>query len=142
MLLLLSQKFIVCVQLGKFVNLIQNSLEIICKSVFFPRIIQGTMGGHGWGMAYGHIKAVDIFPFPHQRNIHTEGLQGRHALSMLGRTLHWSFYKNLVVINVLTFSRASRQLHRLKRHLYLLKFLLNGKLELLKGCAGVKGQVS
>ena len=53
-------------------------------SVFSPRIIQGMMGGRGWGMAYGHIKAFDLFPFPHQRKICTEGLQGRHAL---GRTL-------------------------------------------------------
>ena len=45
------------------------------------------MGGRGWGTAYGHIKAFDLFPFPHQRKICTEGLQGRHALSMLGRTL-------------------------------------------------------
>ena len=44
-------------------------------------------GGRGWGMAYGHIKAFDLFPFPHQRKICTEGLQGRHVLSMLGRTL-------------------------------------------------------
>ena len=45
------------------------------------------MGGCGLGVACGHIKAFGLFPFPHQRKICTEGLQGRHALSMLGRTL-------------------------------------------------------
>lgn len=45
------------------------------------------MGGHGWGVACDHIKALGLFPFPHQRKIFTESLQGRHALSMLGRTL-------------------------------------------------------
>ena len=47
------------------------------------------MGGHGWGVAYGHIKASSLFPFPHQRKICTEGLLGRYALSMLGRTLKY-----------------------------------------------------
>ena len=41
------------------------------------------MGGHGLGVAYGHIKAFGLFPFPHQRKVCVEGLQGRHALSML-----------------------------------------------------------
>ena len=55
--------------------------------MFSPRIIQGMMGGRGLGMACGHIKAFVLFPFSHQRKISAEGLQGRHALSMLGRTL-------------------------------------------------------
>ena len=45
------------------------------------------MGRHGLGVVCGHIEAFGLFPFPHQRKICTEGLQGRHALSMLGRTL-------------------------------------------------------
>ena len=56
-------------------------------AVFSPRIIQGMSGGRGLGVACGHIKAFGLFPFPHQRRICSEGLQGRHALSMLGRTL-------------------------------------------------------
>ena len=56
-------------------------------SVFSPRIIQGMTGGRGLGVACGHIKAFGLFPSPHQRKICSEGLQGRHALSMLGRTL-------------------------------------------------------
>ena len=55
--------------------------------MFSPRIIQGMSGGRGLGVACGHIKAFGLFPFPHQRRICSEGLQGRHALSMLGRTL-------------------------------------------------------
>ena len=48
------------------------------------------VGGYGLGVAYMYdqIKAFGIFPFPRQRNIYAEVLQGRHALSMLGRTLH------------------------------------------------------
>ena len=45
-------------------------------SVFSPRIIQGMTGGHGLGVACGHIKALGLFPFPHQRKICAEGLQG------------------------------------------------------------------
>ena len=45
------------------------------------------VGGRGLGVARGHIKAFGLFPFPHQTKIYSEGLQGRHALSMLGRTL-------------------------------------------------------
>ena len=50
-------------------------------------IIQGMMGGHNLSMACGHITAFGLFPFPHQRKICAEGSQGRHALSILGRTL-------------------------------------------------------
>ena len=60
---------------------------LLMMAVFSPRIIRGMTGGHSWGMAYGHNKAFDLFPFPHQRKICSEGLQGRHTLSMLGRTL-------------------------------------------------------
>ena len=45
------------------------------------------MGGHGLGVVCGHIEAFGLFPFPHQRKISAEGLQGQHALSMLGRIL-------------------------------------------------------
>ena len=64
--------------------------ESLCYNtytVFSPRIIQAVMGGHGLGVACGHIKAFGLFPFPHQRSICAEGLQGRHALNTLGRTL-------------------------------------------------------
>ena len=44
-------------------------------------------GGHGLGGAHGHIKAHGFSLFPHQRKPCTEGLLGRHALDMLGRTL-------------------------------------------------------
>ena len=46
--------------------------------------------GRAWfgrGFNGGHIEAFGLFPFPHQRKISAEGLQGRHALSMLGRIL-------------------------------------------------------
>ena len=45
------------------------------------------MGGHGLGGACGHIKALQLSPVPHHRNVSTEGLQGQHALHMLGTTL-------------------------------------------------------
>ena len=47
------------------------------------------MEGHGWGRVYGRIKAFCFlpFPFPHQGKFCPEGLQGRHAFSMPGRTL-------------------------------------------------------
>ena len=45
------------------------------------------MGGHSLGGACGHIKAHGLSLFPHQRKLCTEGLLGRHALGMLGRTL-------------------------------------------------------
>ena len=47
----------------------------------------GGGGGHGLGMVCGHIEAFGLFPFPHQGKICAEGLQGRHALSMLGKIL-------------------------------------------------------
>jgi hypothetical protein len=53
-------------------------------TVFSTSIIQSMMGGHGLGGAYGHFKAFEL---PCQRNFCTEGLLGRHALCMLGRTL-------------------------------------------------------
>ena len=44
--------------------------------------------GQAWlGRVCGHIKAFEFLPFPHQRKIYTEGLLGRYALCMLGRTL-------------------------------------------------------
>ena len=45
------------------------------------------MGGPCLGVVCGHIEAFGLFPFPRQRKISAEGLQGRHALSMLGRIL-------------------------------------------------------
>ena len=56
-------------------------------SVFSPGMFQGMSAVYGWGMACGHIKDLGLLPFPHQRKICTQGLLGRHALSMLGRTL-------------------------------------------------------
>ena len=41
----------------------------------------------GTGGACGHIKVHRLSLFPHQREFCTEGLLGRHALGMLGRTL-------------------------------------------------------
>ena len=64
----------------------QRPVESQC-TVFSPRLIQSMVGGRGLGVACGHIKAFGLFPFPHQTNVCSEGLQGRHALSMLGRTL-------------------------------------------------------
>ena len=61
--------------------------RLFTNTVSSPRIVQGMMGGHGLGMVCGHIEAFGLFPFPHQRKISAEGLQGRHALSMLGRIL-------------------------------------------------------
>ena len=34
------------------------------------------MGGHGSGVACSHIEAFGLFPFPHQRKVCAEGLQG------------------------------------------------------------------
>ena len=69
--------------------------HVICSS-FSPRIIRGIMGGHGLGVACDHIKVLGVFPFPHQRKICPEGLQGWLALSVLGRTLihvyNWHYY--------------------------------------------------
>ena len=45
------------------------------------------VGGHGVGGACSHIKEFGLIPFPRQREFGTEGLLGRHALGMLGRTL-------------------------------------------------------
>ena len=56
-------------------------------SVFSPSKIQGTTVGHTLGGGCGHIKAFGISLFTHQRKFCTEGLLGRHALCMLGRTL-------------------------------------------------------
>jgi hypothetical protein len=39
------------------------------------------------GGACGHNKAYGLPLFPHQKELRTEGLLGRHALGMLGRTL-------------------------------------------------------
>ena len=61
--------------------------RLFTNTVFSPRKIQGMMGELGLGVVSGHIEAFGLFPFPHQRKISAEGLQGRHALSMLGRIL-------------------------------------------------------
>ena len=61
-------------------------------SVFSPRMIQDMVGGRGLGVVCGHIKAFGLFPFPHQTKMCSEGLQGRYALSMLGRTLYFYMY--------------------------------------------------
>ena len=42
-------------------------------------------GGHSLGGACGHIKAHGLFAY--QRKFCIEGLWGRHALGMIGRTL-------------------------------------------------------
>ena len=56
------------------------------------------------GMACGHIKAFSLFPFPYQRKICTEGLQGRHAVNMLERTLSLYFSSVYVCLhhNIIT----------------------------------------
>ena len=45
------------------------------------------MGGHSLSGACGHSKTYEISLFPHQRKLSSEGLLGRHALGLLGRTL-------------------------------------------------------
>ena len=45
-------------------------------------------GGHSLGGASDHNKAHGLSLFPHQRKLCIEGLLGRHALGMLGRTLY------------------------------------------------------
>ena len=52
--------------------------------VFSLRLSQGIMGGRG---LWSH-QSVWPLSFPHQRSICAEGLQGRHALSMLGYNIH------------------------------------------------------
>ena len=37
-------------------------------------------GGQDLGGATGYIKAITLFPFPHQRKVFKEGLLDRHAL--------------------------------------------------------------
>ena len=61
--------------------------KVYTFTVFSPSKIQGMRGGHDLGGACSHIKALGFSPFPHQKKVCTEGLLGRHALSMLGRTL-------------------------------------------------------
>jgi hypothetical protein len=56
-------------------------------TVMSPSKIQGTTVGHSLGGACGHIKAFGLSLFPHQRKFCIDGLLGRHALGMLGRTL-------------------------------------------------------
>ena len=34
------------------------------------------MGGHGLDVACSHIETFGLFPFPHQRKVCAEGLQG------------------------------------------------------------------
>ena len=55
--------------------------------VYSPRKIQSLLGEHDLGMACGHIKAFGIFPFHIKAKSLFEGLLGRHALRILGRTL-------------------------------------------------------
>ena len=57
------------------------------NTVFSPSKIQGMTRGHSLGGACGHIKAHRLSLLPHQRKLCAEGLLGRHALGMLGRTL-------------------------------------------------------
>ena len=47
------------------------------------------MGGQNLGGARGHSKTYmyELSLFSHQRKLCSEGLLGRHALGMLGRTL-------------------------------------------------------
>ena len=53
-------------------------------------MIQGMVGGRGLGVACGHIKAFDLFLFPHQTKICSEGLQGRHTFKYAGEnTDYW-----------------------------------------------------
>ena len=46
-------------------------------AVFSPRLSQGMLGGRGLGVVCRHIKAFGLIPFPHQRSISAEGLQGQ-----------------------------------------------------------------
>ena len=72
-------------------------------SVLPSRIIQGMTGRHGLGVACGHIKAFGLFPYPHQRKICAEGLQGQHAshVSMLGRTLDRIDVKEISILKIM-----------------------------------------
>ena len=48
---------------------------------------EGMSGGRGLGGVCGNIKVLSSTLFSHQSCIRVEGLQSRHALCMLGRTL-------------------------------------------------------
>ena len=72
---------------GEFLEMVLHATQFI--SVYSPRLSQGMTGGCGLGIFCGHIKAVGLFLFPHRTSICAEGLQGRHALRMLGRTLQF-----------------------------------------------------
>ena len=64
------------------------------------------MGECGLGVACGHIEVFGLFPFPHLRNICSEGLQGQHASSKLGRTLH-----HVLVLIAITSSNTHTHTH-------------------------------
>ena len=55
------------------------------------------MKGYDLGGASGHIKAITLFPFAHQRKICTQSLLGQHALCMLGRTLQQLRHAHYIV---------------------------------------------
>ena len=85
-------------------------------SVFSPSKIQGTTVGHTLGGGCGHIKAFGISLFTHQRKFCTEGLLGRHALRMLGRTLAMIILCLYLQQNFLIYSSA---IHYHYNHAYL-----------------------
>jgi hypothetical protein len=53
--------------------------SLIMRSWFSPSKIQGMTVGHSLGGACGLNKAYGLSLFPHQRELHTEGLLSRHA---------------------------------------------------------------
>lgn len=61
--------------------------------MFSPRIIQDMIGGHDWGVACGHIKALGLFPFPHQ------------ILKACNKIVNDCEYQNLVLIKVAMYER-------------------------------------
>ena len=79
-------------------TIIWNRFDHILSVVSTDKSV-GMSGGHGLGGAHGNIKVLSSTLFPHQSCISVEGLQSRHALCMLGRTLGIKVYKHVQLVH-------------------------------------------
>ena len=62
-------------------------MNILVTTGFSLGRIKGMTGGIARVELVSTSKPFRLLPFPYQRETSTEGLLGRHALSILGRTL-------------------------------------------------------
>ena len=81
------------------------------RPVFSPNKIQGMIRGRGVGEVCDHNKGLGLSHSPHQREICTEGLLGRHALGMLGRTLDRPNLHTTKITYISNYTVASRYCH-------------------------------